>query len=147
VLVVLEHVQRFQRDAGVAEAHREGHLLLHHQVLGHLPTALGRALVVARDELHLPPQEAADLVDLVGREFCAQPGAVSEVGRTAAGRADEADAQRASALGGRDGGRQRDEDARACAQADGQVPHESRSSHHHLRRVAATVAARGLKQP
>jgi hypothetical protein len=94
VLVLLEHVQRLQRDAGVAEADREVDLLLEHQVLADLATDVGRALVVALHELERTPQVAADFVDLLGGELGAEARAVAEVARAARQRQDEPDAQR-----------------------------------------------------
>eukprot|EP01136_Pigoraptor_vietnamica_P041768 Opistho-1_new@15142 len=94
VPVLLEHVERLGRHAGVAEADRGEHLLLQHQVLGRLHAGLGVGLVIAHHQFERAAQVAADLVHLFDRDLCADAGTVAHVRRPTCEREDQADADR-----------------------------------------------------
>jgi hypothetical protein len=92
VLVVLEHVERLHRHAGVAKADREVDLFFEHQVLRNLAPLVGAGLVVTDHQFDRLAQIAADFIDLLDGQLGTQAHAGAEIGRAAGQRRDQANA-------------------------------------------------------
>ena len=90
-LLLLGHrVRNGERDAAVHDADEHVHVLLEHQLLGHVEADVHLELVVAGDELDLAAENPL-LVDLLQRQLEAVQGVVAEDGRGAAVAVEDAD--------------------------------------------------------